>query len=157
MCLWNVYLWMFLSTCRSVSDQDRHVTTKNLDECVSWMCSRLYYTRFEYTHLRSVCFLISFHPCQAMYTCVFWMFCGRQVCGELLNTSTFYSNCLTVELGANCDAFTGHSGAFTIRPNHVVKQKVIACPQSVTSEYLVNPSTRLPHKPTQAISLSWFI
>lgn len=87
-------------------------------------------------------FLISFDSHQAMFKCVFWMFCGRQVCGELLNASTFYNNCLTVELGANCDAFTGHAEAFTIWPNHIVKQKWLHV-------YNLSPLNilRLPHKP----------
>ena len=97
MCLWNVYLWMLLSTCRSVSDQDQQKKKKTQWMCVLNVFHNCTGLISNNTHtcvlLWCVLFLIFYDSVEQCTLVYFWMFCAQQrpvlFIGELLNSTMF--------------------------------------------------------------------
>lgn len=123
-----------------------------ISECVSGMCiSECFSLRVDQSLTKTnekksqwMCVLNVFHDCTRLFQrtpeyycgvfvfdilrrclCVFWMSVWSTAsCLLFLWVKPSFN--VTVKLGANCDradAFSGHSGAFTIWPNHIVKRK----------------------------------
>ncbi len=140
---------------------------KNLNECVSWMCSRLYRTRFAHPSTAGVrLFLIfSLTLYQATYTRVSWMFCGQQrpvrfrwivqFNQVLMWLSRRQSQEKTVTRLTQFQVTRG--GRLQFGQTTLWSQKRLYDHNLSPLDVLLKPSTLLPHKPTQAISVSWFL